>query len=125
MRVPEKTSVTTFFGKITTNAKEKGVANSKGTTITNNDLVTTNSTLTLKRGSVTENYIIRVIRDVTCDGISDIADVLNLRTHVAKIEGKMITNTKEDKHRLDEADVNGDGEVDISDILMMREYINE
>ena len=125
MRVPEKTSVTTFFGKITTNAKEKGVANSKGTTITNNDLVTTNSTLTLKRGSVTENYIIRVIRDITCDGISDMADVLNLRTHIAKVEGKTITNTKEDKPRLDEADVNGDGEVDISDILMLRESISK
>ena len=87
----------------------KKIFDSNGTEVTNNDIVKTGYKLLLNNN---EEYILSVIGDVLGNGTISIDSVKKIASHI--IDGNILTTNE----LLHSADINGDSEIKINDIIV-------
>lgn len=112
-RVPVNTTIDEFKTHIITNRTYE-IVDKNGNEL-NTKLVRTG--YILKAG--TEEYIISVVSDISGSGGDEYAralDIAKMRAHLVELRGSILTGAK-----LESADINGNGNVDIVDLLKLRE----
>lgn len=111
-RVPVNTTIAQFKNGITVNEKYS-IVDKNGNEVTSN-LVRTG--YKVKVG--TKEYIVSVVSDISGSGTNEYAralDISKMRAHLVELKGSILTGAN-----LEAADINGNGKVDIVDLLKLR-----
>ena len=110
------TSVSSILNKINKDGVSASIKNNKGQVISNNTLIGTGSTLTIKTSSETKTYTFVITGDTSGDGKITILDLLQVQKHIKG--DKKLSNAY-----LQAGDTSKDNKVTILDLLQVQKHI--
>lgn len=117
INIKNSTKANTLSSSIIKNgAISATIKDSKGTVISDNDVIGTNYTITIVTGVDTKTYKISIKGDTSGDGKITILDLLQIQKHI--IGSKKLTGAY-----LKSADTSGDGKATILDLLQVQKNI--